>query len=141
MADSKITQTRDQQRAQFAWKFVEKDLGGLGPKDFAIACKNASARILNAGLGGALAFSIAKGKESSKTVDMKYLRVSQALAGFLGNDPRQKEEPRAFLEWLIGQDAMVLRAKTDEAIAVLEWLARVADGKANAIGDEGSRDD
>ncbi len=139
--------TRDQERAQFAWKFVENHLNGLGPKDFAKACKNASTRIMNAGLAGALAFSISKSGKKGNVEEQKYDRVASALAQFLGKRaetptvPREDlQVPRQYLHWLIGRDAMTLRAETDEAMALLQWLARLADGKAVAIGDKGGAD-
>ncbi|MDK2972620.1 MAG: hypothetical protein PWP23_2375 [Candidatus Sumerlaeota bacterium] len=132
--------TRDQRRAQFAWEFVEKNLDGLGPKDFAKACKNASSRIMNAGLGGALAFAISKSGEGN-TEKMKYDRVAKALARHLGRTSEEKEKPRTYLGALIKKEAMELRADTDEAMAVLQWLARIAEGKAIESGDEGSSDE
>jgi CRISPR/Cas system CMR-associated protein Cmr5 small subunit len=42
------------------------------------------------------------------------------------------------LEELIAQDASMLRSQTEEVMALLQWLARLADGKAAAIGDQGS---
>jgi CRISPR type III-B/RAMP module-associated protein Cmr5 len=133
--------TRDQVRAQYAWEFVEKKLNGwVGPKDFAKACKNASSRIMNAGLGGALAFTISKAG-TENTEKKKYDRVAAALAGHLGRKPEEKATPRTYLAELIKLDAMTLRADTDEAMAVLQWLARIADGKAREIGDKGSSDE
>lgn len=132
--------TRDQLRAQYAWAFVEKNLKPLGPKDFAKACKNASSRIMNAGLGGALAFAIAK-SGTENTEKLKYDRVAHALAGHLGERPEEKKTPRAYLARLIATDAMRLRADTDEAMALLQWLARIADGKAIELNDEGSSDE
>lgn len=137
MANGQQRHTRDQVRAQFAWNFVEEELHGVGPKDFATACKKASTRVMNAGFAGALAFTISKSGEDNDE-KRKYDRVATALAQFLGERAQTATDRSKYLQWLITRDAMTLRAETDEAMALLQWLARLADGKAVAIGDEGS---
>lgn len=134
MADETVKPqyTRDQLRAQFAIGFVEKDLNGVGPKDFATACKKACTRIMNAGLGGALAFMLSKA-DQKKDEGLKYDRVVNALAKHLAN-----KNPDAYLKDLVMFEANALRKDTEEAMAVLQWLARVADGKAIQINDLGS---
>jgi CRISPR type III-B/RAMP module-associated protein Cmr5 len=135
MANNERVFTRDQKRAQFAWEFVENKLGKLGPKDFATACKKASTRIMNAGLAGALAFGLSKVGKREKTEELKYDRTTEAIAAFMTEG---KKDGRAYLEELIAQDASMLRSQTEEVMALLQWLARLADGKAAAIGDQGS---
>jgi CRISPR type III-B/RAMP module-associated protein Cmr5 len=135
MANNTDVFTRDQKRAQFAWEFVEKKRGQLGPKDFATACKKASTRIMNAGLAGALAFGLSKVGKREKTEELKYDRTCEAIAGFMTTG---KSDGHAYLGWLIQQDASTLRSHTEEVMAVLQWLARLADGQAATTGDTGS---
>lgn len=124
--------TRDQKRAQFAMEFVDTKLNGVGPKDFATACKKACTRIMNAGLGGALAFMLSKA-DQHKDEGLKYDRVVNALAKHLSN-----KSPEIYLKDLVMFEANTLRKDTEEGIAVLQWLARVADGKAIRLNDQGS---
>jgi CRISPR type III-B/RAMP module-associated protein Cmr5 len=117
---------------------VEEELGNLGPKDFATACKKLSTRIMNAGLAGAMAFSCAKAGKKVKLEELKYERSVEAVAKYLSASERDAQD---YVGYIIATDAMVLRRDTEEAMAILNWLARIADGKAAATGDEGGGDE
>ena len=130
-----MTQTLDQKRAAHAWAWMNNV---ADKESFATTCKQTAARILNAGLGGALAFSIAK---SAK--DTSHGAVAKALTSYLAKLPMQQQprgnppDPKEYLGCLIAGDAMTLRHHTDEALALLIWLARLAEGMAKSGGGKG----
>ncbi len=115
------TQTREQKRAAAAWKCVNSLGNNVKPKDFAATCKKTSARILTAGLGGALAFLLAKD-------DRK--RGDDRVAALIAEHCKANADASAFLRDLTKCDSSALRRHTDEALALLVWMARLADGKA-----------
>lgn len=119
MADSKL-QTRDQRQAQDAWDAIQNYRGNH--KDLATTCKKTRTRVLVSGLGPALAFALTKS-------DAEHKAVSEALAKHLMTMEKEKT-PKALLEKLIKGSAEELRRKTDDAMAFLTWMARLADGKA-----------
>ena len=114
--------TREQARARYAWKVV-KSQNEASLKDFAGLCKQTASRILNSGLGGALAFSISKKKDDT------HRAVLGALAGrLLPLLNGSGDDAKTYLEKLMSSDAITLRQHTEEALALLVWLARLADG-------------
>ncbi|MDX1971034.1 MAG: type III-B CRISPR module-associated protein Cmr5 [Candidatus Sumerlaeia bacterium] len=151
--------TRDQKRAQYALTVVEKlsekflqskekNQEAVGPKDFATSCKRASTRIMNAGLAGAYAFIRSKAKDENYETrakkprsydEKKYHEVAKALEEY--PEIRSKKIDSNFLNELTTLESQILRQRTEEAMALLNWLARIADGKAIEIFDEGKNSD
>lgn len=102
----------DQERAESAWKVVACYDGDH--KEFSNLCKQTSARILNCGLCPALAFLEAKGHS--------------ALLDTIGEHVFRKKV-NDLVQRLIGFDVSKLRRATDETLAYLGWLARLAEVK------------
>ena len=124
MSDQKIT-TLDQKRAKLAWKYVQE---ASNPKDFSIVCKQTSARILTSGLGPAVAFSQTR---YTHTRGEEHRLLTQALAEHF--DKKKGEE---LLNDLINSSADELRRHTEEAMAFLTWLARLAEGRHKQEGGD-----
>jgi CRISPR type III-B/RAMP module-associated protein Cmr5 len=116
--------TRDQERASFAWQFVNDPDFKPTMKDFATTCKQTAARVLNSGLAGAIAFGLGKPEK-----DSDHKAVISALARHLSPSRETPLKPDEFLAWLVQNDAATLRNKTEEGLAILQWLGRIADGK------------
>jgi CRISPR-associated protein Cmr5 len=107
-------------------------------KKYGQLVKDLPTRILASGLGQAIAFRWAKGKDDEHT---------RALLQHLGdwvldkraNDKSTKPEPQpqALIQKLIADDtdAMFLRRATEEAIAYLQWLKRFAEAEGLTEGD------
>lgn len=127
--------TTAQRRAKTAWDKT-RNLSKEQAKDFATQCKQTSARILNSGLLPALAFLQAKAGDrdtdkSGPAGQMK--KCADALASWLKQFIEGKPsntDVRSVLEKLMNADGVVLRRVQTEALAYLEWLARLAEGRA-----------
>ena len=109
-------QSLDQRRAAAAWKHVEKCQNA---EELTTTCKKTCTRILTSGLGQTIAFALTKNDDSHKA-------VLEALTGYLLPGKRADD----LLKHLIEGSAEQLRRRTDDALAFLTWMARLADGKA-----------
>jgi CRISPR-associated protein Cmr5 len=118
------TRTLDQQRAQHAWKQVEKAraLDDRKRKDFGREAKKLPVRIINSGLGAALLFLWAK--------DDRAPGLREALKEWLHEriKPAGTAAPKDVLERIREGDARFLRLATAESLAYLQWLVRLAEG-------------
>jgi CRISPR type III-B/RAMP module-associated protein Cmr5 len=113
--------TQDQKRAKFAWEYIERlQLTPEQREKFSTACKQTASRLMNSGLPATIAFNAAKGEDH-------HLRVNTALSRHLG----ATDDHGVFQQALIGANAtaMTLRRHTEEAMALLVWLSRIADGR------------
>jgi CRISPR-associated protein Cmr5 len=131
--------TLDQQRAEDAWKVVEKvqrDLDKNDQKDFGTQAKKLPTRIMAAGLGQALAFLLAKTQgEGRKKPGMSELLL--ALSNWLSarRPLTPGEDDRLLVRWLKG-NADFQRYATAECLAYLVWLVRFADAAGLTDGQE-----
>jgi CRISPR type III-B/RAMP module-associated protein Cmr5 len=132
---SKRITTPEQRRAKAAWEQTE-DLSGSDAEDFASQCKQTSARIHISGLLVALAFLNAK--THGKNAEMpgpagQTAKCGEALASWLSPfiDKGSTLDLENVLNWLIDSaDGTVLPRLQSEALAYLEWHARLAEGRA-----------
>jgi len=133
-ANKKIP-TPEQCRAKHAWEQT-KSLSGSDAKAFASQCKQTSARIHISGLLEALAFLNAKTHGSKAGMSGpagQAERCGKALAAWLSQfiDKGTPLDLANVLTWLIhSADGTVLLRLQSEALAYLEWLARLAEGRA-----------
>lgn len=149
MTETKPRQTIDQRRAAHAWNKIEWVLGkwphrvengkrGTDPKarEYGQLVKDLPTRILASGLGQALAFRWAKGKDNEQT-----LALLQHLGDWVldkrKNPASTKTEPQPqdLIRKLVDADATFLRHATEEAIAYLQWLKRFAEAERLTEGD------
>lgn len=115
------SQTPDQMRAmQALTELTALPQGDL--KDFATLCKQTSTRILNAGLCPTLAYLKVKSKDNNETELLKII-ATRLRPLVSGNDTD-------IVHRLIKTNAFLLRRATDEALAYLAWLARLAEGRS-----------
>lgn len=132
---SKRITTPEQRRAKAAWEQTE-DLSGSDAEDFASQCKQTSVRIHISGLLEALAFLNAKtdGKKAKMSGPARQAeKCGKALASWLNPfiDKGTPLDLENVLIWLINSaDSTVLLRLQSEALAYLEWLARLAEGRA-----------
>lgn len=117
-----MPQTLDQQRARAAWAATE---AADVKTAYASLCSGAPVMILTNGLGPALAFWLAKGKD-------EHTRLTNALAAWLlrtGEDADTGKKGRDLMKELTEADANAYRRHTAEALAYLNWLKRFADAR------------
>jgi len=151
MTAAEHRQTTDQRRAAHAWKKIEwvlakwphrVDKGKRFPdpkaKEYGQLVKDLPTRVLASGLGQALAFRWAKGREDEQTL---------GLLSHLGDwvlDKRKnpastapEPKPQALIRKLVADnaDAAFLRRATEESIAYLQWLKRFAEAEGLTEGD------
>lgn len=124
------TRTVEQERANHAWQCVN----GVKDKPFAkeyrtIAIKMPSL-ILTNGLGQALAFLKAKGKEdSSDEHEVLYQHINE---WFMGHQSINGD----FLDWIVKEaSSQKYRLATMEALALLQWFKRFAEAVLPKGGD------
>lgn len=114
--------TRDQERAKHALEAAR----GFGPEDGEFT-KRLPVLIQTCGLAQALAFAQAKGKAQ---------KLQAALDDWIGKAipvrAGQAAQPggSAVLKRIIGQEPDFLLRATDEALAYLFWVARLAEANA-----------
>ncbi len=113
-----MSQTLEQKRAALALNAVAK---AESAKDFSIVCKKTAARILTSGLAPTVAFALTR---SSKARADEHGLLLDAFARHF-----QCKSAEELLKNLIEKDADNLRRKTEEAMALLVWLGRLAEGK------------
>ncbi len=137
MAQTRTRQTTEQQRAQRAWGDVSRldNESSDKQKKYGSWARGLPALIQTNGLGQALAFLKAKGKndnERHETLLYRHLAnwVFFRLTG--GNNVQPlpgNKTTNDLLEWLIHQDSGVYRRATTEALAYALWLRRFAEAK------------
>lgn len=126
-------QTTEQERAKSAWKNVDEieAASEKGKKEYASLARGLPALIQTNGLGQALAFLRAKGKnDPTKQHSVIYKHLSVWVCS------RMPQEPGNLLEWIITQDSGMYRRATREALAYSLWLRRFAEAKGWG-GEEG----
>ncbi len=122
--------TLDQRRAKHAWDAVERMAKNKKneQEEYQRATKQLPVRILTAGLGHALAFLRAKGRNANDA-------LLQDLADWVLNNrnslENSKEQPKAdaLIQEIIKRDSAFLRVTTDEVLAYLQWLTRFAEAE------------
>lgn len=126
--------TLDQRRARHAWDAVERIKNTDGPigSDYAREVKRLPVRIFTAGLGHAIAFLRAKGKDGGGDANAALLCD---LADWVldkrrdGASRRPAPTTAALIEAIVKGDATFLQVSTDEALAYLQWLGRFAEAE------------
>jgi CRISPR-associated protein Cmr5 len=121
--------TLDQRRAAHAWKTVAeaKKLPEGLKKSFAAEAKKLPARILSAGLAGSLAFLTAKEPKLLTARLSDWILKERKLDGAAEQD---------LLARIVKGDSLYLRRATDEALAYLQWLVRLAEAEGLANDDK-----
>lgn len=125
-------QTIDQKRSKHAWAVIESatksKMSDGDRKDFATHAKKLPTRIINAGLGQALAFVSAKaGAFDSRENGKQGLRaLLECLDDWTAAQIPASGEKK-LLKRLMVEDASFLRRATDEVMAYLNWLNRHAE--------------
>lgn len=131
------TATLDQRRARHAWDAVERmkvASGNIGG-DYEREVKRLPVRVLTAGLGHALAFLRAKGKQDGGDANAALLSdlADWVLDKYDNPDSGRPQPSRAALiEAIVKGDATFLQVSTDEALAYLQWLGRFAEAELKA---------
>ena len=115
-------QTLQQKRAQHAYGKVKAlDERTTQVKEYGSLVRGLPAQIQIDGLGAALAFLQAKGKDY-------HLAAYRHLEDWL-RQPDQFAFQGDLLEWLLGQSTVTYRQVTSEALAYLVWLKRFVEAK------------
>ncbi len=118
-----LHQTTEQRRAAQAWENIQSvDKTGY-KKDYGSLVRGFAAMIQQDGLGPALAFLQAKGKDHHKAL---YEHLSDWVLGEMKVSPVSKE---SLLEWLLKQSSATYRRVAVETLAYLNWLKRFAEAK------------
>ena len=132
---NKQDMTLDQQRANHAWRSIE-DLKRLRPneqKEYAGEAKKLPVRIMNSGLGQALAFIRSKARDKKTALS----RLHDDLTDWtLKERGLPGAVPDSLLVSICKGDALFLRRATDEVLAYLEWLNRFAEAEGMTDGTE-----
>lgn len=125
-------QTTEQERAKSAWGNIEKVPVSI-QKEYGSLARGLPALIQTNGLGQALAFLSAKGKnDPAKHQSVIYKHLSDWVCSRMP----QEKKPGNLLEWVITQDSGMYRRATREALAYSLWLRRFAEAKGWG-GEEG----
>jgi len=113
--------TTEQLIAQKAWDHIHSILNNRGKvsKEFVSAANGAASLILSVGLGQAVAFWMAKGKEG--------LTVANFLANHLLN--RDKAGADDLMKEIMAKDYYDYRLLLRDALSYLNWLKRFAKAK------------
>ncbi len=120
--------TLDQRRAQHAWQAVERARNLKDSNDFAREAKRLPIRIKTAGLGQALAFLHAKGKDGE---DHRSQLLKELGDWILKERKLAAHSPckDALLQAIINGNANLLRRATEEALLYLQWLTRFSEAE------------
>jgi CRISPR type III-B/RAMP module-associated protein Cmr5 len=109
------------ERAQRARNYIGNRTG-KDAKDFATDCKKTMSRILTSGLAQTVAFMEAKGE---------YRELINALSGHLAAVLPTSANDN-LMNRILAANTFQLRQATDEALALLQWMARLADAQSHA---------
>ncbi len=115
------TQTLDQRRAKHVVEFLTKNKDKVS-KDFAGLAKSFPASVINNGLGPAVAFLKQKGKTQHELLEEA---LREWLLEKADHMPWGTKRP-GLIESIAANDSSVYRAVTNEALAYLSWLRRLA---------------
>ncbi len=131
----KQDKTLDQQRANHAWQVIEqlKTRSANEQKEYAGEAKKLPVRIMNSGLGQALAFIRSKARDKKTALRQLHDDLTDWTLkerGLPGDDPQ------SLLVSICKGDALFLRRATDEVLAYLEWLNRFAEAEGMTDGTE-----
>lgn len=125
-------QTTEQEQAKSAWGNIEKVPVSI-QKEYGSLARGLPALIQTNGLGQALAFLCAKGKnDPAKQHSVIYKHLSDWVCSRMP----QEKKPVNLLEWIITQNSGMYRRATREALAYALWLRRFAEAKGWG-GEEG----
>jgi len=122
-------QTKEQERAKYAWECVEKAQATLrkDASEYGQLARGLPAFIQTNGLGQTLAFLLSKGKnDSRKPHQQLYLHLSEWTTEQLGwgkSDKLMQELTRP------NHDSNDYRRATNEVMALLIWLRRFAEAQ------------
>jgi CRISPR-associated protein Cmr5 len=117
-------------RAEFAYKCVSEainTLEGKKKKEYRSYTRKIPTMILTNGLGQTLAFIVAK-RENGNAYDLIYKQLTEYMKSESTvriQMPKNKED---LLEWVIFCDSQKYRYITEELLAFLNWLKRLAEG-------------
>lgn len=114
--------TLEQQRAKFAYDKIKEVVNISNSKDYKSLVRSFSSMILQNGLGQALAFLKAKGKEHhNKLYEHINLWLKQKLA--------PNDNNFDILNKIINEDSTKYRLYTKETLAFLVWLKKFAEAE------------
>lgn len=112
-------QTDEQRRAAQAWRDIQSVKSNQ--TEYASLVRGFAAMIQHDGLGPALAFLKAKGKEHHEALNK---HLSDWVLPQMGADGHKE-----LLEWLLTQDSATYRHAATETLAYLNWLKRFAEAQ------------
>lgn len=126
--------TLDQRRARHAWEAIKSIAQGdkQDAQEYAREAKKLPVRIMTAGLGQALAFTLAKAKAKKKNL----IRLHDDLTSWVirGRPIDLAKCPTSLRDSIVEGNADFLRMATDETLAYLAWLNRF--GEAEGLTEE-----
>lgn len=117
--DKSKRQTVEQRRAAQAWRDIQSVKSNQ--TEYASLVRGFAAMIQHDGLGPALAFLEAKGKEHHKALSR---HLSDWVLPQMGADNHKE-----LLKWLLTQDSATYRHAATETLAYLNWLKRFAEAQ------------
>ena len=125
-------QTKEQERAAYAWKCVEEAQNALSEKasEYGQLARGLPALIQTNGLGQTLAYLLAKGKhkDAVKQENPHHLLYSH-LSRWVMKEIWQREDSDGLLVKLTQESSANYRRATSEAMALLIWLRRFAEAR------------
>jgi CRISPR-associated protein Cmr5 len=130
-----MTQTLDQQRAQFAWAAVNKAHASIANfKDYKNLAKGAPAHVMGNGLMATIAFYKSRGKDHAT-------QLMNDILGALAQRDGQKGIPpfAAAMTSFQTMNSLDYMHATDETLAMLKWLRQFADAVSDSTAP--SQDD
>jgi len=116
-----VHQTTEQRRAAQAWNNIQDVDKTNYKKDYGSLVRGFAAMIQQDGLGSALAFLQAKGKEH-------HLMLDKHLSAWVLKEMGAPTNG-ALLQWLLNQDSATYRRAATETLAYLGWLKRFAEAQ------------
>jgi len=117
-----VQQTTEQRRAAQAWKDIQGVDKTSYKKDYGSLVRGFAAMIQQDGLGSALAFLQAKGKEH-------HLMLDKHLSAWVLKEMGESSPNGKLLQWLLTQDSTTYRRAATETLAYLGWLKRFAEAQ------------
>ena len=125
-----MRQTLDQQRANAAWTATPEKPS----EKYVSLCSGAPVTILTNGLGPALAFFMAKAKDT----DNEYQQLGRSLARWTlrtGNEADDSNQAKDLMHRITTASTDEYRRLTNEALAYLNWLKRFAVAREQGGGE------
>ena len=130
-------QTKEQERAKYAWECVEEAQSNLSEKasEYGQLARSLPALIQTNGLGQTLAYLMSKGKgDLSKPHQLLYLHISKWVTKELGWGENDN-----LLVKLTQESSANYRRATSEAVALLIWLRRFAEARLVKEENDGAK--